>query len=443
MKTFFNVVVIFCLSVASVQGQNEREQKVIADKQQFESKSDWLYNDLDEAYRQARRTGKPIMAVLRCIPCEECVKLDDDLIDNDPLVVSLMDEFVRLRLTGTNGLDLTTFQYDTDQSFAIFFLNADKTVYGRFGTRSHRTEWVTDVSVEGMARAMEGALALHARFPANREQLVGKSKQPTEFPTPEKFPILRKKPGKLNWAGKDFAQGVVKNCIHCHEISEARLEFYWQRKQTIPERLLYPYPHPKAIGLVLDPEHRARVKSVTDASAAASADLAAGDDILMMDGQPLISMADVQWVLHNLPADGADVELMVRRNGQILTKSLQLASGWRRADDTSWRTGHWILRRSMLGGMKLSSLDADDARSSTNERPILKVSYVGNWGPFGVANRAGVKKDDLIVSIDGLTNMRRESDVLDYINQSKHAGETIALRLRRGQRTLSVNYKIQ
>ena len=434
VRFFVVVMLLSCISPLA-HAQNEREQKVAEDKHHFDSKSDWLYNDLTAAYRQSRDTGKPILAVLRCIPCEECVKLDDDLIDNDPAIAPLMSQFIRLRLTMTNGLDLKTFQYDTDQSFAIFFLNADKVVYGRFGTRSHRSEWVQDVSVEGMARAMEGALALHKQYPANRDSLRGKTNQPVEFDTPERFPTLTKKPGSLNWEGRDFAKGVVKNCIHCHEISEARMEYYWNQKKPIPQKWLYPYPHPKSVGLILDPRHRAKVERIVDGSAAERAGLAAGDEILRMNGQPLISMADVQWVLHHLSVEGADVELLVSRKGELSKKVMRLESGWREADDTSWRTGHWILRRSMLGGMKL--IPRDDGQRG------IKVGYIGNWGPFGVAKRAGVQKDDVIVSVDGKTGFERESDVLDYVNTSKKAGQDLQLKLLRNGRGVSARYKIQ
>ena len=123
------------------------------------------------------------MVVLRCIPCEECVKLDDDLIDQDPVVRPLLDQFVCVRQISTNGLDLATFQYDTDQSFAVFMLNADGTIYGRFGTRSHRSDWLQDVSVEGMALALQGALELHEEYPANRETLAGKRGPKPMFPS--------------------------------------------------------------------------------------------------------------------------------------------------------------------------------------------------------------------------------------------------------------------
>lgn len=125
-----------------------REEIVRGDKARVEAEGFWIYNNLPKAFAEARRTGKPIMVVLRCLPCHECVKLDDELVEQDPVIRPLLDKFVCARQVSTNGLDLSVFQYDTDQSFAVFFLNADKVIYGRFGTRSHRTEWIGDVSLK-------------------------------------------------------------------------------------------------------------------------------------------------------------------------------------------------------------------------------------------------------------------------------------------------------
>ena len=186
--TFVLMLSILSYNFASAQ---TREEKVRADRTKVEAEGFWIYNDIEKAYDTATATGKPILVSMRCLPCEECVKLDDDLIDNDPIVRPLLEKFVCVRIVGTNGLDLETFQYDTDQSFAMFMLNADKTVYGRFGTRSHRTDWLGDVSVEGMAEALTAALALHEKYPSNRESLAGKRGEPLEFASPEQYPSLK------------------------------------------------------------------------------------------------------------------------------------------------------------------------------------------------------------------------------------------------------------
>ena len=160
-----------------------------------------------------------------------------------------MDQFVCARQVSTNGLDLSLFQYDTDQSFAIFLLNADGTIYGRFGTRSHRTEWYGDVSLKGLAKALQKALELHAEYPASKEQLAGKRGNPLEVASPEQYPSLKDRyTDSLNVTGD-----VVKSCIHCHQIGDAQREWYRAAGKPIPTKVLYPYPHPKSIGLTLDP----------------------------------------------------------------------------------------------------------------------------------------------------------------------------------------------
>ena len=74
-------------------------------------------------------------------------------------------------------MDLQLFQFDYDQSFAAFIMNGDKTIYGRYGTRSHQTESEDDVSLEGFAAALEAGLEIHAGYPGNKSQLAGKQPQ--------------------------------------------------------------------------------------------------------------------------------------------------------------------------------------------------------------------------------------------------------------------------
>lgn len=235
-----------------------REEKVREDRRKVEAEGFWIYNNLPLAFDTAKQNGKPIMVVLRCIPCEACVKLDDDLVEQDKVIRSLLDEFVCARVVSTNGLDLSLFQYDTDQSFAVFFLNADKTIYGRFGTRSHRTEWFGDVSLKGLAAAMQGALKLHSNYPANAETLAAKRGPKPDVASPELFPSLREK----FTDSLDYTGNVVKSCIHCHQIGDAQRDLYRSSGKPLPESLLFPYPHPKAIGLVIDPDTRATVKAI-------------------------------------------------------------------------------------------------------------------------------------------------------------------------------------
>ncbi|HVK11861.1 MAG TPA: Trx7/PDZ domain-containing (seleno)protein [Gemmataceae bacterium] len=413
--------VALLIALAPVAAQNPREKKVRDDRVKVEADGFWIYNDYPKAVAEAKKSGKPLVVALRCIPCEECVKLDDSLVDTDPVLRPLLEKFVRVRVVSTNGLDLSLFQFDTDQSFAVFLLNADGTVYGRFGTRSHRTNWVGDVSVAGLAKALEGALELHAGYPKNKDVLAAKRGPAPEFPTPEQYPAI-KKTGKYT-STLATTGNIVQSCIHCHQIGDARKDLY-RTKGPMPEDVLFPYPHPKSIGLTLDPKERATIEKVTADTPAAKAGFEAGDAIVSLNGQPLLSMADVQWVLHHTPAAGGTLKADVRRAGKPVEVTLTLAAGWRRADNISWRSSSWGLRRTALGGLLLEDAEGD-AKG-------LKVKHVGQYGPHATAKNAGFQVGDVIVSYDGKTDLKRETDVLAYGVTARKPGDRVPVTVVRG-----------
>lgn len=439
MKTLLASLLITCcllptLSSTCFAQRKTRDEKVHDDRERVTADGFWIYNDLPRAFAEANRSGKPILVGFRCIPCEECVKLDDHLVDTDPVIRPLLEQFVCVRVVSTNGLDLSLFQFDTDQSFAMFMLNADRTIYGRFGTRSHRTEWYGDVSLKGLAEALRGALNLHQNYPANKSALAGKTGDPQEFDSPEKYPALKQRyTARLN-----YNSDVAKSCIHCHQIGDARRDYYRSRREPIPEKLLWSYPHPKSLGLILDPELRATVKEVIHDSPAAAAGFQAGDTIEFMNGQPLLSIADVQWVLHNTDASGASVATVVKRKGQPVNLNLSLEAGWRHADDISWRVSSWGLRRMVTGGLKLETASGEERRrlGIADGTMALRVEHVGQYNEHAVAKKAGFQKGDVIVAFDGQDNLQTPSDLLAYGATHTTPGEKVSVTLLRGRQKL-------
>ncbi|TVP99672.1 MAG: PDZ domain-containing protein [Planctomycetaceae bacterium] len=426
---------------AIAQEKKTREQKVREDRERVEAEGFWIYNDLERGFAEAERTDKPLLVVLRCIPCEECVKLDDDLVDRDPVVRPLLEQFVCVRIVSTNGLDLGLFQYDTDQSFAAFMLNADRTIYGRFGTRSHQSEWVGDVSLPGLAKALQGALVLHQDLSRYRETLAGKRGPAPKFTAPERYPSLEGKyTSQLARTGN-----VVQSCIHCHQIGDAERDWYRSQGQPIPDEVLYPYPHPKSIGLILDPEERAKVEGVTEDSIAAAAGLLPGDEILRMNGQPLLSIADVQWVLHGIDNSGGRIVADLRRDGQPKRLTIDLPADWRSADDISWRVTSWGLRRMALGGLYLEEL-SDERRQEAgidDDRMALRVKHVGEYGAHAAAKQAGFRKEDVVIAYDGDDRRLREGDLLRAGVQRHRPGDRVAATVLRDGKRLELRIPIQ
>ena len=71
------MLISFCVP-AIAQERKTRDQMVREDREKVTTEGFWIYNDLAHAFDVAKESGKPLLVVLRCIPCEECVKLDDE-----------------------------------------------------------------------------------------------------------------------------------------------------------------------------------------------------------------------------------------------------------------------------------------------------------------------------------------------------------------------------
>ncbi|MBA2115513.1 Trx7/PDZ domain-containing (seleno)protein [Bremerella alba] len=418
-----------------------REEKVLGDREKVLSDGYWIYNGFEEGVKQAQETGKPLLVVLRCIPCEECVKLDEEIMEKDPVLRKLLDQYVRVRIVGTNGLDLDLFQYDYDQSFAVFLMNADKTIYGRFGTRSHRTDWTSDVSIEGLAKALDGGLKLHANYPGNKAYFAGKHGDKPLYSSPEKFPSLKDKyTDTLNYEGD-----VVQSCIHCHQIGDAQKSVFRDRGKAIPDEFVFPYPHPKTLGMIIDPSEMNTLKEVASGSIAEQAGLQAGDQVFALNGQVILSIADIQWVLHHAQ-DQDSLQAEIVRDGKRIIKPIKLTEGWRQQDDLSWRVGAWPMRAMALGGMKLEELTPEERKSAGITDPqkmALRVRSAGRHGKHGLARKTGFKVDDILVAFDGRNDLLRETDLLAYAVQNCMPGEKVEIDLIRGSKPMSLSLGMQ
>lgn len=436
----FRFVLALCvvLSLLSSAHGQDRKTKVLNDRDTFAKNEVWIYDDLDEAFAEAKKSKKPLLVVLRCVPCEACSHFDKQLLDEQEQMRELLDQFVCVRVVKANGLDLSLFQFDYDQSFHAMFLNADRTIYGRFGTRSQNKEG-DDMTMEGFRAAMKGVLALHKAYPANKELLAAKSGGKVPFEVPEAFPSLK---GKYK-SEIDYEGNVVQSCIHCHQVRDAERMYYRGQGRKLPEQALYPYPLPSVIGLTMDPAQCATVAEVKEDSIAAAAQLAAGDQILSLDGQPLVSTADLQWVLHNAPASGS-IAVEYRRGKKNATTKLNLAEAWRSQSDLSWRPTTWDLRRMALGGLWLEDLSDEQRKERGLESGTLalRARHVGEYGEHAVAKNAGFRKEDVIIAVDGASDRKSETELIAQALQKK-PGEKLAVTILRGKERIELKLPTQ
>jgi hypothetical protein len=417
-----------------------REEKVRRDREQLKDDESWIYNDLKQGTAFAKAEGKPLLVIFRCLPCEACALFDEQVVRRDKRIRELMDQFICVRIPMANAMDLTRFQYDYDLSFSAFFMHPDGAILGRFGTRSSREHAESDISMEGFAAALEGALKLHAEYPKNKQFLEGKQPKPVAFKSPEEYPSLK---GRYK-DSLDYAGQVVKSCLHCHQIRDAEREYFREQGKPLPITSLRPYPMPQVIGLTLDEKTRGAIKAVAPESAAAEAGLNVGDELLLLDGQAILSIADVQWVLHNA-GDSQLLIAVVRRDGKIHELPISLRQGWRDESDISWRVTSWTLRRMVTGGIKLEDL-SDEQRKNHNigiDSLALLAEHVGQYGPHAAAKRAGFRKGDILVKVGDVSQRMTESDLMAHLMQTTKPDEQLPVTVLRDGRRVELKLPMQ
>lgn len=429
----FALSAILCAATAVLPAATvpDRKGAVLNDRLSLVNDARWIYNDHEKGFAEARRTGKPLLIVLRCVPCLGCSGLDARvLLDNSDLD-PLLSRFVRVRVINANALDLARFQFDYDLSFSAMFFNGDGTVYGRFSSWAHQVN-TQDATTTGFQKALLATLELHQNYPANQAQLAGKQGLKLPFSDPLQIPELAGKyQRELDWEGK-----VVQSCVHCHQIGDALRSFHRKERQAMPINLIYPWPAPETIGLTFAPDHVARVQSVESDSIAARAGLRIGDDLVSLDGQPLISPAEVSWCLHRVTGAGTLVAV-IRRDGAEQTLPIPLPEGWRLDSDISRRVGTWGMRAMALGGLYLEDL-ADEERTRRGldkERMALLIKHAGEYGEHAAAKKAGFQKDDVIIELEGQSMRVSESRLIgDLLLKHRPGVKVKAVVLRGGER---------
>jgi hypothetical protein len=369
-----------------------------------------------------------------------CRALDDQLaVPTDRELSETLERFVCVRVVQMWSVDLDLFQFDYAMTWSAFFMNADGTIYGRYGSRSaNGKDSARDISVPGFKAALNCALDLHARYAedagAVRPLIAGKQPQRREvWKKAEDIPSLEAR----NLA-KPFVSGRNQHmsCIHCHMIPNHELLSLREKSKPVEARKLWPYPMPDAVGMHMDPEAMATVERVLESSPAAAAGVRAGDEIARFEGQAVLSTADIQWVLNTAP-DAGELALEVRRDGKAHTLTLALPPDWRLGID-DWRLTNKMV---MLGlGFNGETLPEAEARQLGLEKGALA---------FGVASvrkklidPEDLRPKDVIVEIDGKRDPMTLAQLTAYVLREKRPGSTLRIVRRRGGSDRKVEIKV-
>jgi hypothetical protein len=394
----------------------------------------WVYNDLAAAIQQAKNTNKPIFVTFRCVPCKACAGFDAEVAKGSQEISKFAREnFVSLRQVEMKGVDLSQFQFDYDLNWAAMFINADGTVYARYGTQSAEGPDAYN-SITSLKRTMARVLELHTDYQRVKDSLRAKRGADKPYKTALEMPGLERKEKLAGTTARN-------NCIHCHMINDA-MHNQLAKEGTFSIQALYRYPLPENLGLHIVRDDGREIEGVISNTPAAEAGLASGDVITDMNGQPITSIADMQWVLHNLPYGDAKVDVTVSRNGQSLTKTLALSGDWKKTD-FKWRGSRWSVKpHPGFWAPALKDKELSELRKKLEIPEVakpLKIQWINTGEKEGkVARDAGFKEGDILLTMNGQP-MRWDPEAFHMHVRFEHkVGERLAFTVLRDGKTLNL-----
>jgi len=338
---------------------------------------------------------------------------------DDKDLAELRKKFVCVRVVQMKGVDVSLFQFNWNVMLYAVFMNADGTIYARYGSPDPKA-----LSTAAFRGTMERVLEAHAK--EDRSAFKGKRGEPLPWATPEAMPVLA---ARFKDAG-----APPKSCIHCHHVWVGLIQSTVADGKTMPAQFIWPYPKPESLGLSLDLADPRRVTAVADGSAAAKAGAKPEDAIERAGGQAILTMQDLEWVLHHAP-DKGELAVDVRRGSESVSLRVELAEGWRRS-----------ARRGVFGvvgfGMRLQALTADErAKAGIAEgRMALRASNVGGRGP---AAAAGFRNGDVIVSVEGRTDAWEDDQLVAFVRMNYAKGAKVKFEVRRSGETVEIVYEIK
>lgn len=336
--------------------------------------------------------------------------------------------FIPVRVTSMAGVDLSRFTFDFDLTFAVVFAHADGTVYARYGARDADSA-EGRLSMASLVATAKGAFARHQSY--------------SKAPAPPK--LKPRTIEDLPW----FQRKKKPKCVHCHTVHDGEMEQARLDKRFDRERFISRYPLPDKLGIVLGVDRQTKVEEVLRSSPASRARVRKGDRLLTVSGIPVLTQADVAYLLHQAPPGATKLPLEVERKGDKLALELKLKKGWKipTIAELRWRPTMWRLGPAPgFGGDPLSAADKRKLRIPS-KRWAFRVRYIVTWGEHSytghAAQRGGIRKGDVVIAVDGRADFRSMAHYHTWVRMTKKPGQLIRFDILRNGKAKRLSWPLE
>jgi S1-C subfamily serine protease len=103
------------------------------------------------------------------------------------------------------------------------------------------------------------------------------------------------------------------------------------------------------------------------------------------------------------------------------------------------------MRAMAFGGIKFIDLPYAERRTLglTGDKLALKAEHVGQYNKHAAAKRAGWRKGDVLVGVEGLSSRLSESELIGLILQKHAPGKKLPARILRGRKEMNLQLPVQ
>lgn len=346
----------------------------------------------------------------------DCADFDGQVVRQDDEVALLAEQFVCVRIQSMNGINLRQFPFEFDLTWMSFFQDADGRPYTRYGGRDGN-DAEEHLSQESLVMVMKQVLKLHKSNDVQPENRYEPKVDSTFIP--EDITTMGGMLSRRN-----------ESCIHCHDVKAARFREL-REEDKLDKSMVFTYPSPSRLGINLNRDRQQRIQEIIASSPADDAGLEAGDLLLELDGQRVLTFADATRVLDFFQG-GDELPVAVQRDGQRIESKIDIPMEWRKTENPGWRAS--VESVGPNGGFWGSPANARERRNLGIDADALafKVNFI--WGDH--TRKAGIRNGDIIVEIDGQTTNMIAREIHAHLQMNREWGETVDVKLRRGDRVV-------
>jgi hypothetical protein len=150
-----------------------------------------------------------------------------------------------------------------------------------------------------------------------------------------------------------------------------------------------------------------------------------------------LSPADL-WVFPmpdniGMTIDSDDGRLVVRRGGQVINQTIELAGDWKHSE-IAWRASSWYGLRQGVKSDPLSRAEKQSRGIGEDSLALVIKNLAGRGGPKVQA--AGLRVGDVIVAMDGETKAMSESEFLARLRLGHGPQDSVTLTVLREDKRL-------